>query len=72
MRQRPEVAQMLRTFRPFCVRHEKATLKYFSCCAGALAEKFEVARTQCFSSRTYQQLFDDLMGEIGPEFPLHR
>lgn len=71
MKQRPEVAQMLRTFRPFCVQNGKTTLKYFPCCAGALEEKFEVARTQCFSGRTYQQLFDDLMSEVGSEISLH-
>jgi hypothetical protein len=67
MRQQPHIAAMMTTFRPFSVSYPKATLKYFPCRPEALKERFEEARTHCFSGRNVPQLFADMMAEIGDE-----
>lgn len=68
MERKPEIANLLRTFRPFAVRREPIFAKYFPCCMTALEEPFEAVQSACFSRRFLPALFDDLVreGGIGP------
>jgi hypothetical protein len=68
MQQKPEIARILHTFRPFAVRVETSRAKYFPCCITALEEPFEAVRLNCFSGRSLAELYQQMgrHAEIGP------
>jgi hypothetical protein len=69
MERKPEIARLLRTFRPFGVRTGAIFAKYIPCCMTALEEPFEAIQSQCFSRRPLPSIFDDLVRACGLDSP---
>lgn len=67
MKMKSDIADTLTTFRPFSIQFPPATLKYFPCQPSALEERFEVAKSHCFSGRSIPEVFRNLLSEIGSE-----
>jgi hypothetical protein len=65
MDRKPEIARLIRTFRPFAVRHGPIRAKYIPCCMTAVEDPFESIQAQCFSRRSLPAIFDDLVRATG-------
>ena len=65
MEANPEMADCLRRFKPFSIRHDAVTAKYFPCHVSAPIETFDELPGHCFSGRTVKELFQDIVNELG-------